>query len=59
MVTVGEVQGLMLGVPQDSTVKEPQDPMVAEAQGLMVVGEGLIVGEQVLMVVAEVKDLEA
>ena len=58
MVTVVEVQGLMLVVPQDSTVKEPQDPMVAEAQGLMVVGEGLIVGEQVLMVVAEVKDLE-
>ena len=58
MVTVGEVQGLMLVVPQDSTVKETQDPMVVEAQGLMVVEEGHIVVGQVLMVVAEVKDLE-
>ena len=44
MVTVVEVQGLMLVVPQDSTVKE--------AQGLMVAEEGLTV-----LVVAEVKDL--
>ena len=47
MVTVVEVQGLMLVVPQDSTAKEAQD--------LMVVEEGPIV--QVHMVVAEVKDL--
>ena len=44
MVTTVEVQGLMLVVPQDSTVKE--------AQGLMVAEEGLTV-----LVVAEVKDL--
>ena len=44
MVTTVEVQGLMLVVPQDSTVKE--------AQGLIVAEEGLTV-----LVVAEVKDL--
>ena len=55
MVTLVEVQGLMLVVPQDSTAKETQDPMAAEAQYLMVVEEGLTL--QVHMVVVEVKDL--
>ena len=55
MVTVVEVQGLMLVVPQDSTAKETQDPMAVEAQYLMVVEEGLTL--QVHMVVVEVKDL--
>ena len=55
MVTLVEVQGLMLVVPQDSTAKETQDPMAVEAQELMAVEEGLTV--QVHMVVAEVKDL--
>ena len=55
MVTLVEVQGLMLVVPQDSTAKETQDPMAVEAQYLMVVEEGLTL--QVHMVVVEVKDL--
>ena len=59
MVTVVEVQGLMLVVPQGSIVKEAQDPMAVEAQDLMVVEEGLTVGGRVSMVVGEVKDLEA
>ena len=58
MVTVVEVQGLMLVVPQDSIVKEAQDRMAVEAQDLMVMEEELTVGEQGLMVVAEGKDLE-
>ena len=55
MVTLVQVQGLMLVVPQDSTAKETQDPMAVEAQYLMVVEEGLTL--QVHMVVVEVKDL--
>ena len=55
MVTLVEVQGLMLVVPQDSTAKETQIPMAVEAQDLMVVEEGLTL--QVHMVVVEVKDL--
>lgn len=55
MVTLVEVQGLMLVVPQDSTAKETQNPMAVEAQDLMVVEEGLTL--QVHMVVVEVKDL--
>ena len=45
MVTVVEVQGLMVVAPQESIVKEAQDPMAVE--------EGLMVP----MVVGEVKDL--
>ena len=58
MVTVVQVQGLMLVIPQDSTTKEAQDPMAVEAQDLMVVEEGLTVGGQLPMVGAEAKDLE-
>ena len=57
MVSVVEVQGLMLVVTQD-LLEEAQDLMAVEAQDLMVMEEGLTVGEQGLMVVAEGKDLE-
>ena len=65
MVSVVEVQGLMLVVTQDLLEEaqdlmavEAQDLMVVEAQDLMVMEEGFTVGEQGLMVVAEGKDLE-
>ena len=57
MVSVVEVQGLMLVVTQD-LLEEAQDLMAVEAQDLMVMEEGFTVGEQGLMVVAEGKDLE-
>ena len=57
MVSVVEVQGLMLVVTQD-LLEEAQDLMAVEAQDLMVMEEGPTVGEQGLMVVAEGKDLE-
>ena len=53
MVTVVEVQGLMVVAPQESIVKEAQGPMAVEAQDPMAVEEGLMVP----MVVGEVKDL--
>ena len=49
MVTVVEVQGLMVVAPQESIVKEAQDHMAVE--------EGLTAGGWVPMVAGEVKDL--